>query len=86
MRPIVGYQGIWNIMLAELHFPELDDGCRRDRSDRAYLNIIGVIINKAYVVGWTGLPPVDSMVYRESCGFASVDEGCWLGIQRTPGT
>ena len=45
MRPIVGYQGIWNTMLAELHFPEHDDGCRRDRSDRAYLNIIGVIIN-----------------------------------------
>lgn len=49
MRPNVGYQDIWNTMLAELHFPELDDGCRRDSCDWAYLNIIGVIINLAYV-------------------------------------
>ena len=44
MRPIVGYQGIWNTLLAELHFPELDDGSRRNRSDRACLNINRVLI------------------------------------------
>ena len=43
--PIIGYQDIWNTMLAELHFYELDDSCIRDLSDRAYLNKIGVIIN-----------------------------------------
>ena len=63
-------------MLAELHFPERDDGCRRDRSDRAYLNIIGVISNLVYVVGWTGLPPVDPMVYQ-GIVWACI---CWWGL------
>ena len=49
-RPIVGCQEIWSAMFTELRFHELDHGCRRHLSDKAYLNKIGVIITLAYVV------------------------------------
>ena len=43
MWPTVGYQDIWDTMLAELHFPKLDDGYRRDPCDRSN-NQLGLCI------------------------------------------
>ena len=81
-RPIVGCQEISNAMFTELRFHELDHGCRRDLSDKAYLNKIGVIIGQQ-----------GEQVYRQStpwgigksCRFASIGADCWLSIQHTPG-